>query len=92
VQNLFDRFFDNRLSVVHFDHSGAWGQTVRAAARVDLTGKDIDNLHFYSYDRESNSYRRIAQPDYRIDRNGFLHFNKDTGGSIIISNGPLARS
>jgi len=36
TRNHFERFFSNDLRVVSFDHSGAFGQTVRVAARVDL--------------------------------------------------------
>jgi len=59
------------------------------AARIDLTGKDTDNLYVYTYDRASNTFRLIAEPNDRIDSNGFLWFSKDRGGSII-SDGPLA--
>jgi len=91
TRNLFERFFTNSVRVVHFDHSGAWGQSVRVAARVNLADMNIQNLVFYSYDRASNSYRRIANPAYRIDANGFLHFTTSMGGDIIISDGPLTR-
>jgi len=64
---------------------------VRAAARVDLTGKDTDNLYFYTFDREANTFRLIAEPNDRVDSNGFLWFNVDRGGSIIVSDGPLVR-
>ncbi|MCL2857765.1 MAG: InlB B-repeat-containing protein, partial [Oscillospiraceae bacterium] len=91
VRNLFERFFSNDLRVVHFDYSGGWGQTVRVAARVDLAGMDVENLYFYNFDREANTFRLIAEPNYRVDGNGFLHFNTTQGGSVIISEGPLAR-
>jgi hypothetical protein len=60
TRNLFERFFNNSIQVVHFDHAGSLGQTVRAAARLDLTGMDAANLYFYAYDRATNTYRRIA--------------------------------
>jgi len=91
VRGIFERHFSNNLQVVHFDHSGEWGQSVRAAARVDLTGKDTDNLYFYNFDREANTFRLIAEPNDRVDSNGFLWFNVDRGGAVVVSDGPLAR-
>jgi len=89
VQSLFERFFSNDLRIVHFDHSGEWGQTVRVAARVDLNGMDADNLYFYSYDSTANTFRLIAEPNYRVDSNGFLWFNTDRGGAVVVSDGSL---
>jgi len=91
TRGIFERWFSNPVQAVHFDHGAEWGQTVRVAARVDLTGKDTDNLYFYNFDREANTFRLIANPNDRVDANGFLWFDKDMGGSIIISDGPLAR-
>ena len=91
IRNHFERFFDNQIRVVEFDHAGAWGQTVRVAARLDLAGMDTDNLVLYTYDREVNRYRRILEPNYRIDRNGYLHFRTDMGGAVIVSDGALVR-
>ena len=50
---------------------------MRVAARVGLTGMDTENLYFYSYDSAANSFRLIAEPNYRVDANGFLWFNTD---------------
>jgi len=91
IRVIFDRFYSNNVRVVHFDHSGAWGQTVRVAARVEFAGMRTNNLHFYSYNRETNTFSRINNPNYRIDGNGFLHFNTHLGDSIVISEGPLVR-
>jgi len=91
VRGIFERWFSNDVRVVHFDHSGPWGQNVWVAARVDLTGMDVGNLHFYSYDRETHSFRWISEPNHRIDSNGFLHFRVDVGGAIVISDGQLMR-
>ena len=89
--NLFERSFTNNMRVIHFDHSGEWGQTVRVAARVDLAEMDAENLAFYNYDRVTNTFRQIREPNYRVDANGFLHFSTDRAGSIIISEGELTR-
>ena len=91
TRNHFERFFSNDIRVVSFDHVGAFGQSVRAATRVDLTGMDVENLRFYSYDRAANTFRPIAVPNYRVDANGFLWFSVEQGGAIVVSDGPLAR-
>jgi len=91
TRSHFERFFSNDLRVVSFDHAGAFGQTVRAAARVDLTGMDAENLRFYSFDRAANTFRPIAAPNYRVDGNGFLWFDTQQGGAVVVSGGALAR-
>ena len=91
LKNRFERFFENKLLTIRFDHAGEWGQTVRAAARLDTPGMDAGNLVFYAYDRQTNLYRRILNPNYRIDANGYVHFDTSIAGDIIISGGPLAR-
>lgn len=87
----FERWFKNKLRVIHTDQQIDWGQPVRIAARVDLSGMDTKNLYFYSYDKATNSYRRIEKPAYWIDKNGYLHFTTEYAGDIIISEGPLKR-
>lgn len=90
VRSLFERWHPGRqVRVVHFDHRGEWGQEVRVAARVDLTGMNTDNLHFYSYDAQTNIGTRIVAPNYSIDGNGFLHFSTPLAGSIVITDGLL---
>ena len=91
TRTFFERWFNNKMQVVYFDQSGDWGQTVRVAAKVDLTGMNTQNLVFYAYDRERNAYRQIRQPNYRIDANGYLIFCTDLAGAIIVSDGAFVR-
>ena len=35
------------------------------------------------------SYQKIANPEHRIDSNGYVHFSTSQAGNIVISNGPL---
>ena len=71
------------------DQTAPWGQPVQIAARIDLTGMDSKKLYFYSYDKKANTYRRIEKPAYWIDKNGYLYFETELAGDIIISEGPL---
>ena len=94
VDNLrarFEKYFSNKIRVIQLDQQTDWGQLVEIAAKVDLTGMDTNRLYFYSYNAASNTYRRIENPAYWIDSNGYLRFTTEYAGSIIISEGPLER-
>ena len=88
---LFEKFFSNTVRTIHMDQTGAWGQSVEIAAKVDLTGMDVTRLMIYSYDKTTNAYRRIEKPAYWVDTNGYLHFTTQYAGDIVISEGPLTR-
>jgi hypothetical protein len=49
-----------------------------------------DNLKFYSYNAETNSYVQI-QTQYWVDTNGYVHFNTELANDIIISDGELTK-
>jgi len=91
ARNTFEKWFNNKVRAIHMDQTAPWGQPVEIAARVDLTGIGTKNLYFYSYDKKTNTYRRIEKPAYWIDKNGYLHFTTELGGEIVISDGPLER-
>lgn len=86
---FFEKWYRNKLKVIHLAHTGSFGLPVEIAAKADLDGMDTANLFFYSYDNESNGYRLIEKPAYWIDRNGYLHFTTELAGDIIISDGKL---
>jgi len=88
---FFEKWFKNKVSTINFGQQGGFGQPVEIAAKVDLTGMDTKNLYFYSYDKKTNTYRRIEKPAYWIDKNGYLHFDTPYAGDIIISENPLER-
>ncbi|MDL2232584.1 InlB B-repeat-containing protein [Ruminococcaceae bacterium OttesenSCG-928-L11] len=91
VKNFFEKWYTNKLQVLHLDQSGSFQQGVQIAAKLDLTGMDISKLVFYSYDKATNTYKPIGASNYRIDANGYLHFTTALGGDIVISEGPLAK-
>ncbi len=88
---LFEKWFANKVRVVHMDNAEPWGQEVQIAARIDLAGWDTKLLYFYSYSVKTNAYTRIPAPRYWIDANGYLHFYTQLAGDIIISEGDLER-
>ena len=87
---MFRQFFTNDLMAVSLGQQGNFGQDVLVAARLS-PDMDTANLVFYTYDREANRFTLIANPNARVDSNGFVHFNTGVGGDIVISNGALAR-
>ena len=90
TKNTFTRFFNNDVMVVSLGQQGGFGQQVRIAARLD-SNLNTENLVIYAYDRATNSYRQIREPNIRLDANGYIHFDTTLGGDIMISDGPLAR-
>ncbi len=88
--SFFEKFFNNNVATVSFEQQGSIGAMLEIAAKVDLTGMDVTKLVFYSYDKAANVYRRIENPAYWIDKNGYLHFTTQFAGDIIISEGALA--
>jgi uncharacterized protein YcfL len=88
---IFEKWFQNKIRVLHFDQSGVWERPVEVAAKIDLAGMDTTQLYFYAFDPKANSYRRIEATDYWIDANGYLRFQTGYAGEIIISEGELAK-
>ena len=91
VRALFEKYFNNKIRVIHLDQKEDWGQPVQIAAKVDLSGMDTNKLYFYSYNAKTNTYRRIVKPAYWIDANGYLRFTTEYAGDIIISEGSLVK-
>jgi len=91
TKEYFERHYSNNLGVVYLAHEGSYGMTVSIAARLNTSEMDRKNLYFYCYDKRKNSYMRIANPNYYVDKNGYLHFNTIYGGFIIVSEGPLTK-
>lgn len=91
VRAHLEKWFSNELRVLHLDQAGAFGQPVEVAVKLDLDGMDLENLVLYSYDSKTNTYQEITQPGCWADKNGYLHFTTSQAGSLVVSNGPLAR-
>lgn len=87
VEKLFDEYFKNNFDVITLGQSGGFGTTLRVAAKIDLSGMTRNNLVFYSYNSANNSYKQLSNVNYSIDGNGYVHFNTNVGGTIIISSG-----
>ena len=89
---LFERWFSTPIvAAVVMEQQDSFGMMVDIAAKVDLTGMDTSDLHFYSYNAATNNYTRIVNPNYRIDANGYIHFTTSHAGVFIISDGPLVK-
>lgn len=84
-ETFFEKWFKNDVSVVSLGQQGSFGQPMEIAVKLNLTGMNTKNLEFYSYDKATNTYRRIEKPADWIDKNGYLHFTTELAGDIIIS-------
>jgi hypothetical protein len=89
TNNVFAKFFANETQTLHCEQKGSFGQPVSMAAKI---AKDMptDNLTFYSYNAETNTFVQI-QTQYWVDANGYVHFTTELANDIIISDGPLAK-
>lgn len=91
VRSSFARGYTNKnLAVVRFDQQGSFGVSMEAAVDLKLTGFDTDNLYFYSYDSSTNRYSRLTT-EYRIDSNGYLHFDVTDGNYVVITDKALSK-
>ncbi|MDL2232483.1 InlB B-repeat-containing protein [Ruminococcaceae bacterium OttesenSCG-928-L11] len=85
---FFEKWFQSKVAVIRCEQQGSFGARLQMAAKVDLKALNTKTLVFYSYDKASNTYTRIQDPQYSIDSNGYLHFYTDKGGDIIIADKP----
>ncbi|GHU79786.1 hypothetical protein FACS1894191_3390 [Clostridia bacterium] len=86
----FEKWFGGNVSVVSLGQQGAFGQPVEIAAKIDPK-LNKETLYFYAYDKKTNTYKRIPNSKYWVDKNGFVHFITELAGDIIITDGPLVK-
>jgi hypothetical protein len=89
TSQVFSKYYANTTQTLHCEQKGTFGQSVSMAAKI-AEGMPTDNLKFYSYNAETNTYTQI-QTEYWIDINGYVHFNTELANDIIISNGELVK-
>ena len=90
TESFFERWFNNNVSVISLSQQGDFGMSVEIAAKVDPV-LDTKALHFYSYDAKSNTCKQIPEPNYWIDKNGYVHFTVTLAGDIIITDKPFTK-
>ena len=88
VSGHFGQFFSTELAVATFAQKGPFGQSVRAALRLDLTRLDTRLLQFYEYNAAANTYKKVTLP-WSIDANGYLWITVTSGNSLIVADRPL---
>jgi len=85
VQNIFMRSHNNAaMTVVSMGQQGDFGMEVRVVTRIDPV-LDANNLYFYSYNLQTNTFRRFTPSAVSMDANGFLHFTTTMADNIVIS-------
>ena len=88
IQDFFQRWFSNSVTVVSLAQQGSFGFSVEIAAKVT---PNAQNLVFYSYNKATNQYTQLSDTAHYLDANGYIHFTTSLGGDIIISGGTLTR-
>ncbi len=88
TQGLFESWYGKDVRVVSLAQQGDFGTEVWIAAKIDFAAMNLDDLHFYSYDRASNSWKRFESP-YKFDGKGYIYFRTSLAGDVIISAGDL---
>ena len=86
VQGIFDRFFSNAAVVILVEQDRFPGPVEISARAGMLSG---NNLHFYSYNPQTNTVSVLSVTGARTDTSNYIHFITSTGGYIIVSDGPL---
>jgi hypothetical protein len=90
ANGTFKRYFDNNIASIALGQKGAYGASIRMAVKVDLSQLKADSLVFYAYDAATGRYARVTTT-YSVDSKDYLHFSTPVGGTIVISDKPLAR-
>ena len=86
VSGLFQKHFGARVAVVRLAHQGAFGMRVQIAVKADPMIDTAKPIYFYSYDRKTNTYVRLQNTAYTVDKNGWLYFYTTMGGDILYCN------
>lgn len=90
VESIFNQFFSNNFASVQLAQPGAFGATVQFTITPTSIGNlNTANLQFYSYDRTTNTYTKIANPAYAVNANGGITFSTTLGNTIIITDSEI---
>jgi hypothetical protein len=91
IERLFEKHFSNNVGVIKLDQEESFDTKIQIAAKLDLNGLDTSSLLLYSYNPSTNSYTIINNPNYFIDKAGYLHFFTEQAGCIIVTDKPLGK-
>ena len=78
------------MHVVSYDNQAKFPGALESAIRLPA---DVGNagLALYCYDIKANTITRLKNTNMRFDSSGFLHFNTDRAGELIITRGLLEK-
>ena len=89
VKTIFERYFNNRIiAIINLSQKENFGLIANICVKVP-DGAKAEELHFYSYNYERNSYKIIQEPKAWIDQNHYLHFDTPYAADIVITDGEL---
>ena len=98
MRNRIEPLITNNFVVFQHSHNGGFGRflngnpvQLRMAVNIPgLAAMNQNNLHFYAVNANANVFTRFETP-HGMDDDGFFHFQIPVGGTVIITDGPLAR-
>ena len=86
---VFESFFDNDVECIKFGEDGNEDLKLRTATKLDLSNLNTDELYFYAYSLETNSYYKFSDSTSFIDKNGYIHLTMPMDRVAIITDKPL---
>ncbi|MDL2233862.1 hypothetical protein LJC63_09855, partial [Ruminococcaceae bacterium OttesenSCG-928-L11] len=84
VREKFTKHFGKDVAVIGCG-TVDFGMTVVLSAKLDFGTMNTSSLKAYAYDSSANAYTAIKDTDFVVDENGFLHFQTQKAGYIIVT-------
>ena len=73
------------FAVIYCEQPGAYGMTVKVAAKADLTGIDSTKLKLFKYSPSTNKLTELESSAFWLDANGYIQFKTNNGGVYIVT-------
>ena len=89
IKSKFEKWFSNKVAAVTFNHKGSMGINTSVAVKADLTGLNKNTLIAYLYNASTNTYKKMTNANLYVDSAGYVHFNINEGGTVIITDRTL---
>jgi hypothetical protein len=88
IRELFRRAYGSETAVISFGQRGDFGMAVEIAALLEIPGGDPVKLPYWSYQRTTGVYRRIKEVTPWRDSRGYIHFQTELAGDLVVG-GPF---
>jgi hypothetical protein len=88
VRELFWRAYGSDTAVISYGQREDFGMPVEIAALLEVPGGDPLLLPYWSYQRSTGIYRRMKEVAPWRDSRGYIHFQTDRAGDLVVG-GPF---